>query len=79
MKKEINFRIIELPTHQVLLSKDSDDENGDPNIIVSIFISGMKVGLKFTYKEESVRDEMFNEYSDNEAQGLIDSLLKQFA
>lgn len=41
--KEINFRIIELPTHQILISKDFDEEEEERELLViTFFIEGLK-------------------------------------
>ena len=42
--KEINFRIIELPTHQVLLTKDFDEDE--------LIKSSEEIGLNLTDQNE---------------------------
>jgi hypothetical protein len=80
MKKEINFKIIELPTHQVLVSKDFDAEDDDsPIFAVSFFIDGVKATYKFGYAKDSERDKYFNKFDAEQAQKLVDSTLKLHA
>lgn len=79
MKKEVNFRIIELPTHQVLLSKDFDeDEDDKPLLVVTVFIKGMKANQKFGYASEATRDEFFNSFSDKQAEKILDNIKNMF-
>lgn len=65
--KEVNFRIIELPTHQVLLTKDfDDDEESKPLLTITFFLEGVKINQKLGYDEEAQKTldnvlAMFNE------------------
>lgn len=80
--KETMFRIIELPTHQILLSKDfdNDDDNEEaPELLVlTFFLEGIKVSQKFAYSEKEKRDKYFDEFSDETAQKVLDSAIKIF-
>lgn len=79
MEKEINFRIIELPTHQVLLTRDFDNEDKDqPVITITFFLDGVKVKQSLGYNEESKRDEYFNKITDKLVQQMLDNCLKLF-
>jgi len=77
--KEVNFKIVEIPTHQVLLTKDFDEDNDDqPLMVVSFFIDGMKVSMKLGYKTEDIRNQMFDEFGETNAQGIVDKIISQF-
>ncbi len=77
--KEVKFRIIELPTHQVLLTKDFDNENDDAGLllVITIFLDGVKINLKLNYKDEDVRDRLFDEMTEEKAQGFLDNVILQ--
>jgi len=77
--KEVNFKIVEIPTHQVLLTKDFDEDNDDqPLMVVTFFIDGMKVSMKLGYKTEDIRNQMFDEFGETNAQGIVDKIISQF-
>jgi hypothetical protein len=77
--KEINFRIIELPTHQVLLTKDfDDDEESTPLLNITFFLKGVKVNQKLGYDDEAKRDEMFFEVTDEQVQKTLNDVLEMF-
>ena len=77
--KEVNFRIIELPTHQVLLTKDfDDDEESKPLLTITFFLEGVKVNQKLGYDDEVKRDEMFNKVTDEQVQKTLDNALAMF-
>jgi hypothetical protein len=76
--KEINFRIIELPTHQILISKDFDDEEESELLVMTFFIEGVKVTQKFGYDNEEKRNEMFDKITDEQAQKSLDGTIKMF-
>ena len=77
--KELKFRIIELPTHQMLLTKDFDNENDDASLllVLTLFSDGVKVDLKLNYNSEEVRDRIFKEMSQDKAQLFLDNVLSQ--
>lgn len=78
MAKEQVFRIIELPTHQVLLTKDFDEveEEEKPIVSITFFIDGAKVCQKMGYETEIKRDEMFDKITEEQAQNTLDMVLK---
>ena len=77
--KQVNFRIIELPTHQVLLTKDfDDDEESKPLLTITFFLEGVKVNQKLGYYDEAKRDEMFEKVTDEQAQKTLDNALAMF-
>ncbi len=77
--KEVKFRIIELPTHQILLTKDfDDDEESKPLLTISFFLEGLKVNQKFVYDDEAKRDEIFDKVTDEQAQKTLDYALALF-
>jgi len=59
--KEIYFRIVELPTHQLLVEKDFDNESDEDNFLVSVTFhnKGVKVKNSYGYSDEDLRDTMF--------------------
>ena len=77
--KQVNFRIIELPTHQVLLTKDfDDDEESKPLLTITFFLEGVKVNQKLGYDDEAKRDEMFDKVTDEQVQKTLDNALAIF-
>lgn len=76
-EKEVNFRIIELPTHQVLLTKDFDNENDEAGLllVITVFLDGVKVDLKLNYKDEEVRNRLFLEMTEVMAQSFLDNVI----
>ena len=77
--KEVKFRIIELPTHQILLTKDFDNENDDAGLllVITLFLDGVKANLKLNYKDEDKRDRIFLEMTEEQAQGFLDNVMAQ--
>lgn len=74
---EKHFRIIELPTHQVLLTKDFDDDNeSTPLLTVTFFLDGVKVCQKLGYEDTNKRDDSFNDFKDEHAQLMLNSTLE---
>lgn len=75
--KEVKFRIIELPTHQILLTKDFDNEDDDSMLllVLTVFLDGVKVDLKLNYKDEEVRDRLFLEMTEVRAQSFLDNVI----
>lgn len=76
--KEINFRIIELPTHQILISKDFDEEEEKELLIITFFIDNVKVTQKMGYNYKAKRDEVFEKVTDEQAQKTLNNVLKLF-
>jgi len=79
--KETNFRIIELPTHQVLLQKDfsNDDEQEEADLLLVVFyIDDVKCQYSYGYKNKETRDKVFLSITDEQAQNTLDVALKMF-
>ena len=76
--KVTNFRIIELESHQVLLTKDFDNEQDDAHylIAISFFLDWGKASLKLSYSKEKMRNDMFEKINKKEAQGMVDNALQ---
>ena len=80
MYKEINFRIIELPTHQVLLMKDYDyDKESTPILAITLFVDGMKAVQKLDYSDNAERDKTFEEFTIQQAQLFLDATNEMFS
>lgn len=81
--KKVFFKILELPTHQVLLHKDWDDYDDDefsrPVIIMSFFLDGIKASYKLGYDTMKKRDDDFELFDESKAQKILDSTIVQFA
>jgi hypothetical protein len=76
--KEVNFKLIELPTHQVLLMKHFDNENVDICLVViTFFIEGIKLDMKIGYDSEQNRNKMFDEFGEINAQKMVDKMIAQ--
>jgi len=72
--KENNFRIIELPENQVLLTKDFEQEEDTEDSIlltVTFFLDGIKVVNSLGYESEENRDKLFNAFTEEMAQAFI--------
>ncbi|MES2382497.1 MAG: hypothetical protein V4538_15725 [Bacteroidota bacterium] len=77
MKKQISFRIIELPTHQVLVSKDFDqDENDKPLLVLTFNLDGLIMSVKMGYDNETDRDKYFDTISEETAQTFLNDFIK---
>ncbi len=77
--KKVDFRIIELPTHQVLLTKDfDDDEESKPLLTITFFLDGVKVNQKLGYDDEAKRDEVFDKVTEEQVQKTLDNALAMF-
>lgn len=77
--KQINFRIIELPDYQVLLTKDYDEENdAAPLLGFSFFTDDVKITHDLGYKSEITRNEIFESMTEEQAQTLINHILALF-
>lgn len=77
IEREINFRIIELPTHQILLTKDFDeDEDSKPLLVITIFCEGTKFNHKLGYEDEEKRNDIFNKFTEEQADVFLESVLK---
>lgn len=78
--KKVHFRIIELPTHQVLLQKDFDNEGDEDTYLISVsfFVDDAKATHKYTYEKETNRDDMFELIDSKHVQSLVDNALIMF-
>ena len=76
--KEEKFRIIELPTHQMLLTKDFDSESNDARLllVITVFLDEAKANLKLAYNDEKKRENMFL-MSEEQAQGFLDIIISE--
>jgi hypothetical protein len=75
--KEINFRIIELPTHQVLLQKDFDNDDNDERdlMVITFYLDGVKVKHSYGYENAEIRNRIFDTVKDIQVQKLIDDAI----
>ena len=76
------FRILETETHEILLSKDFNDEenNGEYQIIMSFFIEdGFRANMTFGYKDEKIRDKMFLKITKEEAEQTVINTIKNLS
>jgi len=77
MKKQIQFRIIELPTHQILITKDWDeDEDCSPILVITIFHDGIKANQKLGFDKEKKRDKAFDSFNEEHAKSMLESFLQ---
>ena len=73
--KEVHFRIIELPTHQVLLTKYSErGENVTPLIVITLFLNGIEMNIELKYADKRKRDKTFREFTKKKAQLILDKI-----
>lgn len=69
------FKIIELPTHQVLFTRDFDEDE-NPTIKVSVYLDGVRIDISAGYQSEEKRDEIFeNNINEEVAQAYLNSIL----
>ncbi len=79
MKKDINFRLIELTDYQFLLSKNYDDDEKNPYLLVmEFFISEVRIKLTLGFFSEEHRDENFRDFTNEQAQETIDNASESF-
>lgn len=71
-------KIIELKTHDVLIQRLSDEEN-EEHILFTFKHDGVLVSFTASYGiKEKLADDMFNKYSKDDAQKMLDNTLKLF-
>jgi len=77
---EINFRIVETPNHQVLLSKYFDNEDEDNYYVLEIvfFIKGTKASQKMSFNTEEKRDNAFDKMSNELIFKIVEQTEKMF-
>lgn len=77
--KEINFKIIELPTHQVLIQKDFDNNDDEKDLLVIVFyLEGIKVKHNYGYENSEIRDKVFDEITESAVEEIVNTALKMF-
>lgn len=76
--KVINFRLIELESHQVLLEKRWDDEEDKPAISIVFHENELRIEQKHGYNNEENRDRIFETFTAEQAQKCIDVTKKLF-
>lgn len=76
--KQINFKIFEFPTHQVLLSKDYDDDDEMDIIQLTFFIDGVKITQKYGYNYEQERNNIFDTITEQQIEKIFESTEKMF-
>lgn len=73
---EIRFKIINLKTHQILLTKDFDeDEDSTPILTIVLFLEGVKVIQKLSFKNENDLDNAFEIFTNKDAQEMLDGII----
>jgi len=79
--KKTYFRIVELPTHQILVEKDFDNENEEDQFLVTVTFhnKGVKVKNSYGYSDEDLRDIMFEKITDEQLQKSLNDTLKLFS
>lgn len=77
MKKTF-FKIFELPTHQVLITKDFD-EDSTPTVVISFFLDGVKLTQTMGFDTEKKRDIAFDSITESELQQILDGAIVHFA
>lgn len=78
--KQTFFRIMELEGHQVLVSKDFNNEgekNGDL-VRIEFFIEGVKVSNTLGFSTIDKRDNAFEKISNDLAQAYVDNAISMF-
>lgn len=78
--KKVHFRIIELTTHQVLISKDFDNESDQDTYLIDIsfFTENGKSTTRLSYELEEKRNEMFDKITPEQVQKTLNSALTIF-
>ena len=78
--KKLHFRIIELPTHQILISKDFDNEQDEDTYLIDIsfFTENGKSTTRLSYELEEKRNQMFDKITPEQVQKTLDSALNIF-
>ena len=69
----IYFKIFDLPSHQVLLTKDTYED--EYQMIISFFIEGARIDMKYGYKNEKKRDEMFDIVNEEYLNELVNHIM----
>lgn len=73
MKKEVYYKIIEVDNNQVLLKKSFDGldtHHVTDTVVAETHINGMMAALTFGFDGEERRDEMFNNFSEEDARNF---------
>lgn len=77
---ELNFRIVETPSHQVLLQKDFDNEDEENYYVLEIvfFINGIKASQKMSFNSEEKRNNAFDKMSNELIFKIVEQTQKMF-
>lgn len=73
--KEINYKLFELPTHQVLVEKDFS-ENEEPMLTITFHQGGVRIAQKLAFAKDKVRDMAFDTFNAEKAQRILTDTLK---
>lgn len=78
--KEINFKIIDLPTHQILIQKDFENEEKEDLLFCAItfFFDGIKINIRLNYNTEEERNQYFDQFNEEEAQQILNNIKAEF-
>lgn len=71
--KHIFAKIIELPDHQVLVTKGLDDD-GDYTLNVTTRFPGVDPSIKVGYATDEAATEAFNDFNEDGAKAFIDHI-----
>lgn len=63
--KTTYFKIIELPTHQVLIEKDWDAEKEEYQVAITVWFDEMKVKQVYGYHTLKKADDSFDKWDEN--------------
>ena len=77
--KKVHFRIIELPMHQVLLTKDFDEDKENNSLLtITFFLEDVKINQKLGYNDETKRDDFFDKITPEQVQKTVDNAINMF-
>lgn len=74
-------KIFDLPEYQVVVAKDFSDQEDDEcegQIIATTFIDGVKVEMKYGYRDIENRDRDFDDYDAVGAERFVQSMINAF-
>lgn len=78
--KEIYFKIIDLPEHQILIEKDFDNEEDEGSFLVTItfYVDDVKIKNSYGYSDKDLRDITFNSISIDQVSKLLEKHIEMF-